>query len=124
MSPVKWKCPKGGSCLGTIGKSKIGIDANVNREDIDVYFPMLVGTPLVGIGDLFVDKGLRGTGIANALLIGAIRKFHDRAIILQAYPYEFDSGKEQNAIQKRLIKFYERFGFKHVGDGWMYRRPG
>lgn len=56
---------------------------------------------------------------------------HGHTVVLHAYPYEAiliaNDWDLMIARRRRLVRFFIRFGFVEVCDGWMYRlgrRPG
>jgi len=79
------------------------------------------------IHDIWVEPPLRGRGVGGALLRDEIRKAdtEHRCLFLQAYPYEVvDRGgtiEDFAQAQEKLIGYYRRFGFEHVGSGFMFR---
>lgn len=63
----------------------------------------------------------RGEGTKELLRILTNARLNGVNVFLQAYPYErAGSVYDWNQTQKRLIRWYESYGFVHVGSGWMY----
>lgn len=94
------------------------------------------------IDSVFVPVSQRGRGVGTKLLATECRRA-DKAklwLIAHAYPWEaMEDAPEKETIdfselarwraeefdkrRDRLVRFYERAGFVHAGDGWCYRRP-
>lgn len=96
------------------------------EDDLRDYFKDFKLKDPLYLDGLLVKKSMRGRGFGSIFVDAAVKKAGNRSIILQAYPHEVadnddSSEKDFKKAQKILVKFYERFGFKHVGDGWMYR---
>ena len=97
-----------------------------NRDDVE-YINDAIASPLpepiIEIQDLFVNKEYRGKGFYGIRLLQDFLKNHkDSTIICQAYPYEENQKNFENR-RMDIVKMYEKFGFIHVGQGWMYRLP-
>ena len=94
------------------------------------------------IDSVFVPYRQRGRGAGSKLLRAECRRADKlgRWLIAHAYPWEAmeDSpdvevedyaalarwrADEFDKRRERLVRFYERAGFVHAGDGWCYRRP-
>lgn len=80
------------------------------------------------IEEMKIKSDRRSKGHGTRLLNKFIEMHATSYIVLNAYPYEELKNKplQDQAFEegrKRLIKHYSRFGFVHVGGGWMYRPP-
>ena len=93
-----------------------------SQDDIDYVnegLPQKLPEPITYIEDMFISPEYRGSVAAIKMFQDFLSQHGGQTLICQAYPYE--EGPGFGSRQKQLIRFHERFGFVHVGQGWMYR---
>lgn len=94
-------------------------DIEYIEEDLSQPLPR----PVICIEDFYVPPEHRHAVATFRTFAKFLKQHPSKTIICQAYPYEKAGTSEFSPLQTTLVKWYERFGFISVGQGWMYRLP-